>query len=107
MRAGKLPHFVTIERPVTTNDDFGQAVESWETLAEVWASVEGLSGRELLQAQQVQSEASKRVRVRGPGLEDLDEKCRVAWSGGTLLVEAIIDKDGRRIELELLCKETK
>jgi SPP1 family predicted phage head-tail adaptor len=106
---GRMPHRVEIQKPRRTTDATGQAADDWDPPAarwERWAAVEGLSGRELLQAEQVQSEASKKVRVWGADLAGLDTTCRVVWAGGVLLVEAVVDADGKRTQLELWCKAT-
>jgi len=61
--AGKLTKRVTIQEyiPNATNgrdDGYYQAVK------EIWASIEPLSGRELFQAQQVQSQSDHTIRHR-------------------------------------------
>jgi head-tail adaptor len=38
MDIGALDRFVTIQRRVTTQDTTGQIVETWSTIAQVWAN---------------------------------------------------------------------
>lgn len=64
MRLGPLRHRVTFQQRKTTVDEYGQPVEGWDDIATVWASVEPISGRELLSAQQVQGELTHRIRCR-------------------------------------------
>lgn len=42
--AGKLNKRVALQRKVTTQDSFGQPVETWTTLATVWAHIKTITG---------------------------------------------------------------
>jgi len=64
LKAGHLDKRVAIEQNTPTTNDIGETVASWSTLATVWASIEPLTGREVLQAQQVQAESTVRIRIR-------------------------------------------
>lgn len=105
--AGKLRHRLEIVRPSdgSQTDDYGQPQAIPATVATVWGSVESLSGRELLLAQQVNAETTHRVVMRYR--DDLTKDMRLNYRGTTLEIEAVLDRSGRRVELELLCKETK
>jgi len=68
--AGKLRHRVVIEEQVTTKNSFGENDTYWAHFATVWASIEPLSAREFIAAQQVQSKVSARITIRHrPGLK--------------------------------------
>lgn len=54
---------VTFLRPVRTNEYDGVVAEP-EFLRTVWASVEPLTGRELILSRQVQSEITHKIRTR-------------------------------------------
>jgi SPP1 family predicted phage head-tail adaptor len=69
----------------------------------VWAAVEPLSGRELLAAQQAQSEVTLRVRMRFRS--DVTAAMQLLHGNKTYEVASVIDLKGRRRELELMCKE--
>jgi len=66
MKAGDLRHRVEIQHLVPFRDsgsgEYGEPV--WQAFANVWASVEPLSARDLIAAQAGQSEASARVVIR-------------------------------------------
>lgn len=69
MRAGELRHRVQIQVASDSRDAHGGNVRSWSTIATVWASIEPLTGRELFEAQQIESRATVRIRLRHyPGL---------------------------------------
>lgn len=61
---GTMRDRVRLDAPGEIKDSFGQRSQTWTTVAEVFAAVEPLSGRELWQAQQVQSDVSDKVTVR-------------------------------------------
>lgn len=66
MRAGKLRHYVTIEKPREHDqrNELGELVAPWSAVADVWASVEPLSARESFQAGQAMSTATHRITIR-------------------------------------------
>jgi len=60
---------VQIQAASDSRDAHGGNVRTWGTVATVWASVEPLTGRELSEAQQVESRATVRITMRPyPGL---------------------------------------
>lgn len=103
MEAGRLRHPVTLEAPTRAANTFGEPVAAWSPVAEAWASVEPLSGRELWQAQQVQSQVSHRVRLRGPS--DVAPDWRLRLEGRTFQVLTVLRREERTFEVELLCVE--
>lgn len=102
MRIGKLDRRVLIERPVETQNEFGEPVKTWVTVATVWAEVTPLSGRELFAAQQIVPEASLRIRIRYRS--DIDETMRITHDGKVYGVQHIAEI-GRRDGLEILVRE--
>lgn len=102
MQSGTLRHRIAIQTNTPTQDSYGEPVTSWATVATVWAAVEMLSGRELFVAQQAQSEATVRFRIRR---RDVDARQRVSWDGRTFGVESVIHDPTNRRETLLMCKE--
>jgi SPP1 family predicted phage head-tail adaptor len=104
MRAGQLRHLVTIEQRATTPDTYGEPAQTWTTLqADQPASIEPLSGRELINAQAVQSDVTHRVRMRY--VAGIETKHRIVFGTRVLDIRAIRNVDERGIEWELLCTE--
>jgi SPP1 family predicted phage head-tail adaptor len=64
MNIGKMRHKITIEQKTEVSDGAGGYTESWISFATVWASVEPISGKEYYEAQQTQSEATHKIRIR-------------------------------------------
>jgi SPP1 family predicted phage head-tail adaptor len=107
MQAGKLRHKVAIQKLVAGSPDqkaSGEPDTTWTThLASIWASVEPLTGRELFAAQEHHSEVEVRVRVRYR--EGITAKMRVVFDSRNYDIVAVIDREERHRELELLCKQ--
>lgn len=105
--AGATRYRVTIERlrPQTVGR-FGeqkQNAANWSAWQEVWASVDALSAREIVQSDRTQAVITFRVRIRTlPGLTERD---RVRWRGGVLNIQSIQLRGTRLEEQELLCAQ--
>jgi SPP1 family predicted phage head-tail adaptor len=103
MEPGKLRHRVTFESRKTGRDEYGQPLEGWDTIAVVWASVEPISGRELLAAQQVAGEITHRIRCRyREGLAAAD---RAVFAGRAFDIKSIINPREIGEALEIMATE--
>ena len=102
MRSARLRHAVSLQRNVTVQDAYGQKVEQWQTIASVWAGVEPSKGREWFAAQQINATTVAMVLIRHRA--DVDTTCRVLHDDVVYDIEAVIDPDTRRRELQLMCK---
>jgi head-tail adaptor len=69
MKAGRLRHWLRLERPLVTEDTFGGVVKTWETVAEVDAAIDAISGREFLAADRELAGITWRITIREtPGI---------------------------------------
>lgn len=101
MRAGARRHRLTIQRPVP---GIGWGADpTWATYADVWGSLEPLRGRELLAAQQVQSEVTGKSGI--PYVSGVTPAMRFLCGGRIYQILAAIDPEERHRELQLLWKE--
>lgn len=65
MQSGKLPHRITIQHFEETQDqETGRVTKSWTEFAAVWGKHEGLSTRDQLQAQAINSTMTARCKIR-------------------------------------------
>lgn len=104
MRAGKLRHLVTVDQRSATPDTYGEPAQTWTPLyTNQPASIEPLSGRELINAQAVQSDVTHRVRMRY--VSGIETKHRIVFGTRVLDIRAIRNVDERGIEWEMLCTE--
>lgn len=105
LRIGPLRHRVNIQRPVPTQNDFGEEIITWSTLASVWANVLPASGREsyIPSGEQQLAVITHRVQLRYR--TDLGPKMRVVWEDRSLDIESVQDPTGKRAYLMVLCRE--
>jgi len=98
---GKLDERITIRTWAEIANPFGEPVRTPETFATVWANVQALSGREYFDAARVTSSVSHRVQL--DYIAGVSPKMDVLWGSQTLEIEAVIVRDKRQREMELLC----
>lgn len=99
---GRLRERVTIQQATETRNALGETVQSWATYGERWASVDGLSSREVLLQGQQQTEISHRVRMRY--VDGMTNMMRLSWRGRILEITSLLEHNNRS-EHELLCTE--
>jgi len=103
MRAGKLRHRVIFKASSAVKDGYGAETLTWTTYATVWAAIEPISGREMIQADQMQAETTIRVRVRYNA--SVEPEHRIYFGTRVLEIVSVINLTERNRHLELLCKE--
>lgn len=82
MDAGELDQRVTLQSLGYTTDAGGGRVETWSTVATVWAKVTPMGGQERLHAAQLESPANYRVTIRRR--TDISAAKRILWQGKAL-----------------------
>jgi SPP1 family predicted phage head-tail adaptor len=104
VEAGRLRHLISIQQQTTTQDSYGEAVNTWtDVYANIWASVEPLQGREFFSGEKFQSEITHRIRMRYKS--GLLPKQRVKFGTRYFYVTDIINPQERNKELQLMAKE--
>lgn len=93
-----------IQSPVESQSDTGEVTVTWLTILTTWASIEDISGAELLKADAAGAEVTTRVRFRYG--EGVTPRCRVVSSTRTLEIVHANNVHGRNKEYELLCRES-
>lgn len=80
--SGKLDRRIVIQRATLVRNAFGEQIETWGTLKEVWAGVRPVSDGERMRAREVAAEITTRFVVRySAQLSDLSPKDRVLYQG--------------------------
>ncbi|MGA1399290.1 MAG: phage head closure protein [Phycisphaerales bacterium] len=93
---------VSLQAPTEVRSATGEATLTWQTQATVWASVDGLSSRDILQAQQANVVATHRIRIRHR--DDVAHTHRLVWRNRTMEIASVTDRMGREV-LEVLARE--
>lgn len=103
MKIGRLRHRITIQKYTATRDSFGADVEDWTDIANVWASITPVSGKEYYAAQQINAEITTKITIRY--IKDINPKMRVVFKDRMFEILSVINSEERNIELNLMCKE--
>ena len=104
MRAGRLRSRVMIQQRTDTQNEIGELVPTWSTLAAVWADVIHNSGLETIKAGASASvvKASIRIRYRA----DVKPEMRVVKGSDVYGIEAVLHDQGREY-CDLVCEMVK
>jgi SPP1 family predicted phage head-tail adaptor len=87
--SGKLRHRVALQAPTVSQDpETGEMVNSWSTVANPWADIVPMSGREFLAAAAEQSEVRGRIVIRYR--DGVDATMRVVHRGKYYAIHAVL-----------------
>ncbi len=103
MESGKLRHVVAIQASTPSRDAAGKTSQSWSTAASVRAAFISHTGREFVQAQQIQAEMTHMVRIRH--YSGLTTKHRLLFGSRVLGILSIDHRFERGREMIIQCKE--
>lgn len=95
MKAGRLRHRITVERPVYVQSSNTGSVSKrgWETVKEdIPAEVKYLSGRELIAAQATHSKVTARITIRNRP-EAITADMRILFKNKIFNIEAVLPDD--------------
>lgn len=102
MKIGLMRERVTIKAPVDQQNPFGEATVDFEAVAEVWASVAGVSVRDYFAGQQSGVLVTHRIFIRAyPGLT---HQHLLVWRGRELQITSILERENRSV-YEILARE--
>jgi len=106
--AGAMNRRVAIQQRNAGQDAIGGQLETWVTIATVWAAIEPLTGRELLAAQSVQSEVTHQLVIRWQAIfanPKAIAAMRVVYGSRIFNITGALNQGERNRELLLLASE--
>lgn len=103
MRGGKLRRLVTIQRRNATQDTFGQSIPDWTDVLVCWASIEALSGRELVTAQAINAATTHEVVLRYA--QGISAAMRILYGTRAFEILSVLNIDERNRQLTLAVSE--
>jgi len=102
----ELRHRISIGRYTPGENEWGDpAPATWNNVATVWASVEGLGGRLYFEAQQTDQQSDHKITIRWR--RGIEPGMTVRHDGREYTIQAVADKEGHRRWLELICREVR
>ena len=106
MSIGERRQRVAFQTATVTQDAYGEPDQTWTTLATQWAMVKPMSGSERTRANEIQADLTTRIVTRNNStMDSLSPGDRATWDGRTYDIRAVIHRDHRRKELEILAVE--
>lgn len=105
-RGGLFRHVVAILLDPTTRDTMGQEIPAGSAAVvaqNVRAKIEEAAGGETLRGKQVDATTTHVVTIRYRA--GVTPQMYVSWGSRTLGITAVLDRTGRKRELELHCQE--
>jgi SPP1 family predicted phage head-tail adaptor len=98
MSIGQMRTRLFVQEPVEERTADGGVVEAWRPLGPIWGRVQGLRGRELFSAQQVNPQMSHKI---------LTGRHRLVSQDGQRVfnIESVNDIGDRHHKMELACVE--
>ena len=103
MRAGAMRSFIKIQAASETPNSFGERVQTWGGVAQVWCELRNVTGRERFAADQIQGQVVAIARMRY--LAGITPKMRVLFQGKTYLIRGVANVKGLNREMELELEE--
>ena len=102
MRAGQLNQRITVQQLAAGQDALGQPMQTWSTVAELWAHILHSSGIEMVKAGAEMSIVRASIRVRYT--RQITAGMRVVADGFTYNVTAVLpDMEGKQYT-DLTCE---
>lgn len=101
--ASMLRHRITLQRAVHSFGAGGDAEESWEDVAEVWAAIEPLGGSERLFGERMAAEKKSRITIRHR--DGVDTAMRVVFGERNYAIRSVTCPDEAQERLVLSVEE--
>lgn len=98
-----MRHRVTLQSYTTTQDAYGTPIQTWSDVGTYWAAVEPVSGKERFASGQRIAESDVRIIMRYIGT--ILPAYRISFDSKLYDIKAIINRDERNREYELICTE--
>lgn len=105
MRSGLLRNRVTVQYKVVSADAYGQEVITWTDLANAWADIQPLRGREFQEGAQTHAEVTHRIRMRYQPSVIITPEMRIVYGSRIFYIESIIQPAEIDRELVLMSRE--
>lgn len=106
MQPGDLNRRIIVQHYIERKDQYNRpTIEEWVDYKRLWASIEPLTGREYVIAENTHNENIVRFRVwYSTVTSKIDEAMRVVYKKRIYDIESAIDEDDAHISILLVCR---
>jgi SPP1 family predicted phage head-tail adaptor len=95
--SGDMNRRVTLQRATVTRNEFNEEIETWTTLATVWARKDDVSAAEGFRAQEVGAQLTTRFRIRYRAtVATLNPRDRLIYAGRLYNITGVREKQRNR-----------
>lgn len=101
LAAGRFNKRIKLQSLTTTQDAAGEPVSAWADFADVWASINDVSGNEYISSAAVQNTVTTKVCIRAR--TGVVPSMRILYGVKTYQIEAVLEHDER--SLLLMCSK--
>ena len=103
MNSGRYRHRITIQKKTEARDAIGGTVETWTTDFSRWGHIRPLSGREVFEAEQLQTRQSHMISLRFTA--SISTQNRILFQSTLFHIMSVKNPDVRKRVTELGCME--
>ena len=95
--SGDMNRRVELQRATVTRNEFNEEIETWATLATVWARKDDVSAAESFRAQEVGAQLTTRFRIRySATVATLNPRDRLLYAGRLYNITGVREKQRNR-----------
>lgn len=105
--SGDMNRRITLQRATVERNSFNEEIETWGTLATVWARKHDVSAAEAFRAQEVGAQLTARFRIRySDTVATLNPRDRLIFNGLTYNITGVREKDMNRwLEVDCVARD--
>ena len=103
MNPGKLRHLITIQARTKRQNEYGEVVEEWQTVAKAWAQIKPIKSSEYFAVFKEHTEVTHRIIIRY--IDRLNFSMRILHKGRVFEVVGLRNFFERNEYLEIFAKE--
>lgn len=97
--AGEMNQRITFQSKVSTRNDHGDQIETWNNGETVWAKVIPATGTERFRSDQLKSETDVVFQIRY--LATVTPIRRLTWGGVQYEILSVFPMEGRKFDMEI------
>ena len=100
---GEYRHKIIIEQKTYAQNDYGEEIDEWVKVIEVYAAIYPISGKEFFAAETASSEVTHKINIRY--VPSIKPDMRVIFNDRVFHIQSVINFQERNVVLQLMCKE--
>ena len=105
MRIGELDRRVSLYKLITSKNNYGELIRSYELFREVWASIEWKGGSEGQdESDKITGMTKLHIYIRNLDLNNFNLQSKIIYNSKDYFPKVINQIDGRESFIEIICE---